>query len=407
MFLCGQVSSGWADLPTEIISKIASGQDVLKAMRLACSSWKTGFDESVVGLKYKTKKQDWVYTNPIRPFQPIDAVFILPPIAERYPLATNFALFAHWQVDLTGLQGSNLKVVDLNGCSNLTPAMLSGLAGVPALGSLDLSNSSVTDAGLNTLLGLPLTTLNLISCRSISAEGLAAFHGMPLAKLNLNFCDLGESGFSALADLPLTKLGLCLCKKGVTDVVLLALRELTRLRDLDLDGSLAVSVTPEGLGCLGKLPLTHLNLGCSNRVDFSFGDRHLEALRGLPLTKLELDFRGGITDGGLLALEGMLLTQLDLTYCTSVTGEVFRSLREMPLARLFLSYCEGMTQAGFQALETLPLSELRLAGCRQVGEEALLCINDFTFLKSIDLKYTGVSRLGVKMLENKGIEVRI
>lgn len=42
-----EVPDGWKDLPLDLLGKIASGRDDLKAMRGVCTQWKTGFDSSV------------------------------------------------------------------------------------------------------------------------------------------------------------------------------------------------------------------------------------------------------------------------------------------------------------------------------------------------------------------------
>lgn len=132
----------------------------------------------------------------------------------------------------------------------------------------------------------------------------------------------------------------------MTDVGLEALQDLPNLTDLELVGSLCTeSVTAEGLGVLRNLPLTRLMLGDSDdgELDMSFGDEHLQALRGLPLAELDLEYRGGVTDEGLAALEGMPLTSLGLMNCVLDTGEGFTSLKGSPFTRLHLPFCEELS----------------------------------------------------------------
>lgn len=101
----------------------------------------------------------------------------------------------------------------------------------------------------------------------------------------------------------------------------------------------------------------------------------------------------------------MPLTKFDLTYCVSILGEGFSILRGLPLSELNLSSCSGFTNAAFVALKALPLTKLDLSELREFDDENLLCITENSSLKYINLRATGVLKVGVKVLENKDIQV--
>lgn len=103
---------------------------------------------------------------------------------------------------------------------------------------------------------------------------------------------------------------------------------------------------------LRDLPhLRSLNLSCEanlytmdyNRLELRVTDTGLAALRGLPLTQLNLHDRIRITDSGLEALRGMPLTDLDLSGCVELTDDGMDVLLDMPLRRLNLSGLEKLS----------------------------------------------------------------
>lgn len=218
------------------------------------------------------------------------------------------------------LVDSSLVSLDLDSCSLVSAAGLSNLRGLP-LTALSLAWTDVNDSGLSALHGLPLERLNLAFCNYITPAGIAALRGITsLRDLDVHSCrGLGDAFLEALVGLPVVKLEVS--SNPVTDEGLISLGELSGLTDLGLSGIAKISVN--GMKALKKLPLTRLAFGLDNatggHVDFQVGDKHLSELRGLPLTDLDLGFRGFITDAGISALVGMPLTKLNVSFCPSIT----------------------------------------------------------------------------------------
>lgn len=114
-------------------------------------------------------------------------------------------------------------------------------------------------SGLGHLSGLPLTHLDLSRCKRLSDLSLTALQGLPLAKLHLDWCSwLSDAGLAAISGLPIATL-------TVTG---------------------ARFVTPAGLANLRDIPLTDLSLRQCVQLERDGG---LEALRGMALTRLQLE----------------------------------------------------------------------------------------------------------------------
>lgn len=130
-------------------------------------------------------------------------------------------------------------------------------------------------------------------------------------------------------------------------------------------------------------------------------DDALAHLRGL--TWLEwLDLASSnITGTGLVHLAGMrLLEQLDL-WGTDLTADGLAHLPELPhLRRLTLSLNLELTAGGLEHLVgRLPALEELDVHSNDIGDAAVPHLRRLTGLRELDVRYTGISRDGVKELQ--------
>ena len=142
-------------------------------------------------------------------------------------------------------QLSNLRNLNLSGCTGITDEGLASLAQLTSLRTLFLSGcTSITDAGLASLASLQhLKYLKLSGCTGITDEGLASLAQLKrLGTLYLSGCTgITGVGLAPLAQLPnlqLLKLSGC---TGITDERLESLAQLSQLYLLDLSGCTGIT----------------------------------------------------------------------------------------------------------------------------------------------------------------------
>lgn len=400
--VCGvQAPPGWDDLPFDLLAKIASGRDDLKAMRMVCTSWRAGFDESVTHAELAASEDAW--GGPLTHSLPLArGAFprVVRVVIDGYQLSDD---------DLFSLQGSpTIQSLQLPYCSGLKRAALSSLQGLPFLQNLDLLDTDIGQSALQALGRLAnISSLSLSMCSGVTWKGIGELDSLPLTRLCLDSCDYllnigigGLQGMSLLTDLslkncenfmerhiygflgvPLVKLDLTGLRQG--EAGLSALGNLTTLRDLVLCGccpsgsSAEFYYCPKGFTALGNLSLTRLILGHQETTWGSdVGDSCLRELAGMQLMDLDLGFCHRIIDAGLGELRNMPLTKLNLSKCRRITGESLSlALRGLPLAILDLSDCGGITTEvlGVLFLAGLPLTDLNLNGCIEA-------VTDFSIL---------------------------
>lgn len=272
-------------LPLDLLSKVAGGQNALKAMRGVSRTWKAGFESSTSKVKLGCKGA----------VLPRGGAFALRfPAVRALDVSDSLTARKHAAGILGRVVGAGITSLILRGCDSLTDYEMDLLGELP-LTRLDLSGcSQITDVGLQFLHGLLLEDLDLGGCRRLTPAGLAHLRGMPLRRLVLSKC-------------------------------------------CNIFGSPA----PEELAPLAAMPLTDLDLAWS-----CLSDAGLAALRGLPLTRLSLYFCIRLSDAGLEALEGMPLRVLNLTVVSNLTGAGLRALRCASLTDLNLTGCFKVTDAG-------------------------------------------------------------
>lgn len=406
----------WDELPTELLSKVASGRDALKAMRLVCSTWQTGFSESVTKLCIR-----------------YDADFSLLEVRKAFPRLKQLCLNGYdlpsdVPRDLSVDGPSIIQSLSFLDCSGVTAALLSGLQDLPVLRSLQILATDIDGSGIETLRNLSsLVDLTLQTALGVRLGGIPLLHGLPLTRLDLRASEplvpeavAALRGLSSLRDLrlvgssipegcitelyglPLAKLdlsGMLLTVEGLT-----ALGGLPQLQDLVLCGCLARRFSDDsmqpGFAALRGLPLTRLDVGLLHHGDggdhVCVYDECLTELSDLPLTDLRLD-GCAITDVGLSALRNMPLRKLSLSNCPAITGMgIAATFPGMPLKFLYLC-CEGINgmKKGLgswsdfaSVLANLPLAKLTLESCQfSICDDSLAPLRRSRTLRRLEIDY--------------------
>lgn len=301
-----------------------------------------------------------------------------------------------------------LRELHLSGRTEIEPAWLEPLAGLPLLETLRLPHVAVGDAGAAAIAKLPsLRVLELAFDPDLTDAGVAALASVPgLRELSLRGCGrLTAAGLAPLAKLrQLERLDLShVCSRnfgkprrstaamraqmesmmateslaagaasgGVDDSVLATLAACTKLRELRLAGT---PVTSLGLAALAKLPLRalavslrdgaavdalpptieRLDLGWSRQLD----DDAIAALgKQLPnLSALSLWQCGACSDDGLRALlAAVVMKDLDLRGCRRLTAAIVPALlEETSLVRLDVSGAAWVDDDVATRLKALP-----------------------------------------------------
>lgn len=206
-----------------------------------------------------------------------------------------------------------------------------------------------------------------------------------LAKLDLSHCCMPESELTILGSLrKLISLNL-----GVSRVPFKAAVAQARENSIAAPAvfpfrreQLYLGLSDVGMEHLRGLPLTKLNLNeCrkeSNSWNSMFDHRHrshpeagFSCIRGMPLTSLSMEGMDP-TDAILGCLEGLPLSELMMgDYSGGGSNDVtdlgLQNLRGMPLTRLDLSYNgEKVTDGGLEVLHGMPLTDLNLANCHSI-----------------------------------------
>lgn len=110
-----QALAQWKDLPLELLSKVASGRDAMKVMRLVCPSWRTGYDDSVIKMMAKEILSGGL------PFTP------LPTACGTFSRLAKVVIVSCklTERDMMGLHGApRIQMLELSLVSGLTPATL-------------------------------------------------------------------------------------------------------------------------------------------------------------------------------------------------------------------------------------------------------------------------------------------
>ncbi|XP_063159262.1 uncharacterized protein LOC134497509 isoform X2 [Candoia aspera] len=319
--------------------------------------------------------------------------------------------------------GCRLQKLCLDCYPYTTNQLLCQLQAFPSLRQLSLfSCSLITDHGLSVVQRLPhLQRLNLSACVKLTNNCLQFLKGLSeLSHLALDQTRVSDRGLAelllaappALSHLSLSQTSvtedtlrllpqcvpqlreLSLKQTGITDVS--SLRRLEALQRLYLDGT---RVSEASLGALSSHPALHcLTLSGVHSVD---GNRALELVAALPLTRLGLPNRHTVTDVGLAAvcrLAGLL--ELDLTDYMHITDEGLwplprlGRLRRLSLANTLVTDCGLQHLRALQLLEELCLDRLSVSSAGVAH-----CVVSLPHLQVLSLASTAVgdsvARLGL------------
>lgn len=290
-------------LPIDLLSTVAGGRDILKAMRGVSHTWQAGFEASVKSITVPWK------APPLPPASKF---------AERFPelISINLGESRLDQASLVSLAELR-KLVSVSFESKFptvphlsplrtpseTPSETPPETPLGVLGNSVPLGYRLTGAGLRRLNSLPLTKLVLRNCQSLSDACLRELWGLPLAILDLEGCP-------RLTDFGLKMLGL----KGLP------------LTDLRMNW--LANVTGNGLKYLREMTLTRLSLNYCSRLQSS----DLEHLTGLLLASLTLG--GFMTDDGMALLREFSLTDLKISRSGGVSDAGFAQLRDLRLTTL-------------------------------------------------------------------------
>lgn len=220
---------------------------------------------------------------------------------------------------------------------------------------------------------------------------------MPLTSLGLDGCFGQDEGcIEALRGMPLKKLDLG--SNEVTKVGLVALRGLPFMTDLSLQES-CTDFAAEGLEALRALPLTRLNLDMQLNIKYMGSIfAHIELyeggfweLHGLHLLDLSLAGHRGVTDEGLRAFWDMPLTILNLSKCLLITGESLEAMRNLPLIVLKLDRCERLDDDSLIHIRNLPLADLSICSIEGITDLSVPMLREMTCLKSLGIGGTSIT----------------
>ena len=292
---------------------------------------------------------------------------------------------------------SNLEVLNLSGCYNLTDSALEFAFNreVPSIKELNLSLcKDVSDNSLGKIATncKNLCSLDLGGCAKVTNTGLLLISwGLKkLAYLNLRSCrQISDHGIGHLSGLDadgkytsapsaLGFLGLQDCQKLTDESLKHISVGMPQLRHINL--SFCVSVTDTGLKSLAKLPLLQsLNLrSCDNVSDIGVGFLSEDSPAATTIQFLDVSFCSNVSDAGLGHIASGLpsLRSLLLTTCT-VTDQGLERLASgksaASIQTLNLGQCVNLTDTGVNAVadKMRALTTLDLYGCPKVTSDAL------------------------------------
>lgn len=166
---------------------------------------------------------------------------------------------------------------------------------------------------------------------------------------------------------------------------------LRNITHLNVSGCNAIANV--GLTFVSKLPLHTLNInGCE-----TITNEELNALIGLPLNTLKMSNCNSVTH--LESLKKLPLTYLDISCCENIRDCALTSISNMSLRILYIGFNQ-ITDRGLGYLNKLPLNKLSLCFCEEITNQGLnfLPIN----LQFLDIDYcTKINKLEFKRTRPK------
>lgn len=260
----------------------------------------------------------------------------------------------------------------------------------------------VRHQSLARLSGLQLEALTFNQCDGLVTEDLRAVAKLPLKELDLGRVDdLEPAGMQILNSLPLEKFamndgggfyanpeflsGFPHLKSLEMDDCAFGDRHLAAIRALPIERLSAEGsyISEDGFDDLAALNLLELGLGGNRHLDRM--DRLLKCLKGSRLNKLDLSDLGCFRSADMKFLRGLALEELVLRL-NHISERHLLYLADLPLKKLDLSFTSGFTGASLRRLceMGLPLESLSLSGV-ELSNDDLRCLQRLPFLKELDL----------------------
>jgi Leucine-rich repeat (LRR) protein len=302
--------------------------------------------------------------------------------------AEDMALFGRL-TDLSSLEILNYR--------DLTDDLAAELSGLKGLTTLALTNSAINDPTADMIAkSFPaLTELDLSSNADLTGEAVKSICGLT----NLERLALLQNRFN--------------------DLDMRSLRDLEKLKVLDLRGNMQVG--DRTMMTLGKLPnlvaLKHRSSTVSDygiellssseslesllMQDFGIGDDAGASLANMKqLKQLEIFRCQGFGSGGVLALKGMPLTRLQLRGLPSVDDSAMEVFNDLPkLERLYIQEIDSVSDEGLKSLANLQeLRVLDVWAVPQMGDATVDVIAQLPKLTELSIRVTGVTDASIDKL---------
>lgn len=362
--LCPQVrqpidcSGAWANLPGDLIYRVLTVYKNATASRMVtplCKTlsqinkhWCFTLNHAVTRLHLRIGVKGTDVERLLNRFQHLEKI--------KFQSCTDESLFPIGRYPYT-----YVKVLDLQGCQDITDAGLLSLQSLTSLTHLDLTDCvQISDDGLMVL-------TNLLSLKFLSLR-LCWPHPNPVETLP-PLTEFTQVGFKAVGQVTsLMELSLK-GRREVGDLMLMELSSLTSLTCLKLSST---NITNEGLHGISSLrSLVCLRIACENITDEGF----TSLLDLTALTCLRISSCLRMTDKGMSAVARITsLSKLLIGHAPLLTDQGIGHLTALTnLRSLVLGYCGSVTTEGLKPLSSLQsLARLGFKSCPRVVRKDLI-----------------------------------
>ncbi|MEI6258167.1 MAG: hypothetical protein WCQ77_16180, partial [Planctomycetota bacterium] len=285
---------------------------------------------------------------------------------------------------------ADLKALKILNCRVLNDAMVDQLQGLKTLDTLALTNSALTDAGVKTIVdSFPnLVELDLSSNTNMTGSALKLIAGLEklerLTLLQNRFNDLHTRRLSKMPGLRSLDL------RGNMEAGDMTLEVAGKLPHLTALKHRSSAVTDEGLAGLA-VSQTLESLLAQDFVITSASGQHLAKLP--KLSSLEIFRCQGFGTEGVQALAGLPLTRLTLRDLPNISDPALEVLAKLPrLKRLYLHELASVGDEGLKQLAAAKeLEVLDIWSLPQMTDATIDVIASLPNLKELSIRETGVT----------------
>ena len=285
---------------------------------------------------------------------------------------------------------ADLKALKILNCRVLNDAMVDQLQGLKTLDTLALTNSALTDAGVKTIVdSFPnLVELDLSSNTNMTGSALKLIAGLEklerLTLLQNRFNDLHTRRLSKMPGLRSLDL------RGNMEAGDMTLKVAGKLPHLTALKHRSSAVTDEGLAGLA-VSQTLESLLAQDFVITSASGQHLAKLP--KLSSLEIFRCQGFGTEGVQAIAGLPLTRLTLRDLPNISDPALEVLAKLPrLKRLYLHELASVGDEGLKQLAAAKeLEVLDIWSLPQMTDATIDVIASLPNLKELSIRETGVT----------------